>query len=243
MNRCADMLRFYGILNALEAKVGGKCRLAGCDGRMKWPQRGVYFFFEAGEFRSDTGDGMRVVRVGTHALKASSGTTLWGGLSQHRGARKTGGGNHRGSVFRLLVGTAIRKSAKEAEPTTWGIGGSRAKAARAFSLTPEKVGELERHLEFATSKYICSMPFLYVAVNDAPGPECDRGLLERNAITLLSNHGRKPLDPPSREWLGSYCDRDLVRGSGLWNNNHVNEEHDPRFLSVLEHYVEEMSAE
>jgi hypothetical protein len=52
---------------------------------MKWPARGVYFFREAGESRSDTGEGLRVVRVGTHALKAGGSTTLWSPLSTHRG--------------------------------------------------------------------------------------------------------------------------------------------------------------
>jgi hypothetical protein len=93
MSPRADLVRFYEILTALEAEVGAKRWLAECDGRMTWPQRGVYFFFEPGESRSDTGDGMRVVRVGTHALRPGARTTLWGRLSQHRGTKKTGGGN------------------------------------------------------------------------------------------------------------------------------------------------------
>jgi hypothetical protein len=36
---------------------------------MQWLARGVYFFHETGENRADTGEGSRVVRVGTHALK------------------------------------------------------------------------------------------------------------------------------------------------------------------------------
>src|ERR1700693_889670 len=106
MNRHADLVRVYEILGSLEHALGGKRILADCDGRMVWPDRGVYFFFVPGETRSDTGSGPRVVRVGTHALKAGSGTSLWQRLSQHRGIAATGGGNHRGSVFRLLVGTA-----------------------------------------------------------------------------------------------------------------------------------------
>jgi hypothetical protein len=39
----------------------------------------VYFFRESSEDRSDTGEGPRVVRVGTHALKAGARTTLWTG--------------------------------------------------------------------------------------------------------------------------------------------------------------------
>jgi hypothetical protein len=85
MDMHADLIRFYEALGSLEGHLGGKRTLAGCDGRMSWPARGVYFFFEPGEVRSDTGMGPRVVRVGTHALTASSRSSLWQRLSQHRG--------------------------------------------------------------------------------------------------------------------------------------------------------------
>ena len=71
---------------------------------MDWPKRGVYFFFKPGETRRDGTP--RVVRVGTHALKTGSGTSLWDRLSKHRGnlaGRSPGAGNHRGSIFRLHV--------------------------------------------------------------------------------------------------------------------------------------------
>lgn len=107
MNRLNDRRRFYDLLAALERKLGGKRLLANCDGRMDWPPRGVYFFFEPGENRTHSGESPRVVRVGTHALASGSRTTLWNRLSQHQGVRKSGGGNHRGSIFRLHVGTAL----------------------------------------------------------------------------------------------------------------------------------------
>lgn len=106
-NRVADTSRFYHLLAGIEGRIGGRPVLAACDGRMDWPQRGVYFFFEAGEQRSFSGAGDRVVRVGTHAVTDKSRTTLWARLSQHRGSAKSGGGNHRGSIFRLLVGRAL----------------------------------------------------------------------------------------------------------------------------------------
>ena len=66
--RLEDLKRFYLILDRLSDQVGGVRRLRDCDGRMVWPDRGVYFFFEDGENRTDSGIGGRVVRVGTHAL-------------------------------------------------------------------------------------------------------------------------------------------------------------------------------
>jgi hypothetical protein len=65
--------------------------LSACTGRVPWPQRGVYFFMEEGEVRSDSGIGPRIVRVGTHALKRNSTSTLWTRLSQQRALRHCGG--------------------------------------------------------------------------------------------------------------------------------------------------------
>jgi hypothetical protein len=98
--RLQDLVTFYSLLDELGKKVGGARTLAGCRGRMQWPARGVYFFHETGENRSDTGEGPRVVRVGTHALKEGGSTTLWGRLSAHRGQLRSGSGNHRGLDIR-----------------------------------------------------------------------------------------------------------------------------------------------
>jgi hypothetical protein len=59
-------------------------------------------------------------------------------------------------------------------------------------------------------------------------------MIERNAIALLSNYGKAVIDPPSPDWLGRHCDRERVRISGLWNNNHVDEAYDPGFLDLME---------
>lgn len=95
----------------------------------------------------------------------------------------------------------------------------------------------EHSLELAVSAYIRSMPVLRIDVSDAAEPESDRGLTERNSIGLLSNFSRPSLDAASEQWLGRCCDRERVRGSGLWNNNHVDENYEPSFLAVLKKYV------
>lgn len=48
-DRIADTIRFYELLARVERRVGGVRTLETCDGRMGWPLRGVYFFFEAGK--------------------------------------------------------------------------------------------------------------------------------------------------------------------------------------------------
>ena len=83
------------------------------------------------------------------------------------------------------------------------------------------------------------MPFVWLTVDDTPGPESLRVTVERNSIALLSNYNRDSLDPASPDWLGGYSDRERVRISGLWNNNHVDETHDPDFLVALEGLIDD----
>jgi hypothetical protein len=221
--RLKQLVQFYSILDDLEAAIGGARTLADCSGRMGWPDRGVYFFREAGENRSGKGEKPRIVRVGTHALTAGSGTKLWTRLSQHRGQSSTGGGNHGGSIFRLIVGAAlIRRDGLKCP--TWGNRN-----------TAEKSAELP--LEREVTRVIGAMPLLWVPIEDEPGRESHRGYIERNAIALLSNSNKPPLDPPSEDWLGRHSDRERVRKSGLWNQNHVDESCDPAFLDLLAQLV------
>ena len=50
-------------------------------------------------------------------------------------------------------------------------------------------------------------PFLWLHLNDAPGPDSKRGLIERNAIALLSGYRCSAADGPSAKWLGHHSDR------------------------------------
>lgn len=227
--RLADLRRFYALMDELARRTGGPRCLAECSGRMEWPPRGVYFFMEPGEVRRESGEGLRIVRVGTHALKDGSRTTLWKRLSQHKGQALSGGGNHRGSIFRLLIGAALLAD----EPTlcaTWGQGSNAARTIR----------EAERELESRVSAVIGQMPFLFLHIGDDPGPQSLRGAIERNAIALLSNSGKTPLDAASKDWLGARCPRERVRASHLWNQNHVDETYDPAFFVTLETLIHAM---
>ena len=237
MDRVADTARFYRLLERLEARVGGVRRLSECNGRMDWPRRGVYFFFEAGEPRSGSGEGRRVVRIGTHALTAGSRSTLWQRLSQHRGV-EGGGGNHRGSIFRLLVGVALARQGDTALPASWGVGADVGTAARRLRIDRADVRSTEADLELRVSRYVGGMPFLWLDIGDEPGSSSERGLVERNAIALLSSSREPAADPASTGWLGAFSDREPVRRSGLWNNRHVEERYSPSFLDVVGRRVE-----
>ena len=87
------------------------------------------------------------------------------------------------------------------------------------------------------SKVIGEMPFLWLPVDDDPGPTSKRGVIEEGSIALLSNFRGDAIDLPSCTWLGRHCNRVKVRLSGLWNSNHVDEAYDPAFLDTLEELV------
>ena len=237
MKRLRDLVRFYDLLNRLSQQIGGPRQLAESSGRHRWPERGVYFFFESGEARRESGTGPRVVRVGTHAVTEESRTTLWHRLSQHRGNAGNKSGNHRGSIFRALVGAALQAKATVPGVRSWGHKQDARRAALSLGSSLETLQAEEHPVEVAVSEYIGRMPFLWVAVPDMPGAGSDRSTIERGAISLLSNWHRPPLDPPSETWLGLLSDRDRVGGSGLWNVRHVGEDHNPAFLQVLEERI------
>ena len=83
VNRKDDLYRFYKLLRLLERKTGGPFFLSDSN-PTSLPRRGVYFFMESGELRTDTGTGLRVVRVGTHGLTHGSKSTLGQRLTQHK---------------------------------------------------------------------------------------------------------------------------------------------------------------
>jgi hypothetical protein len=109
MTRHEDIDRLHGLLEELERAVEGKQKLEDCTGYVDWPDRGLYIFFAPNEYR-ESGDQLRVTRIGTHAVSEGSSTSLWNRLRTHRGAMRgtyKRDGNHRGSVFRKRVGEAF----------------------------------------------------------------------------------------------------------------------------------------
>jgi hypothetical protein len=231
MSRRDNLDRFYRLLAQLDENVVGKQRLANCDGYMDWPDRGVYFFFATDEQRADS-DQLRLTRVGTHAVSEGSGTSLWNRLRTHRGALSgtyEGGGNHRGSVFRKRVGEAmVERHGLHDEYPEWGDGSSAGRDLRLEEL------EMERRV----SNYLRQLPFLWVDVDDESGPGSDRAYLERNAIALVSNYNKAPIDLRSNSWLGTDSRSEEIRKSGLWNVNHVDESYDPAFLDQFAEAIE-----
>jgi hypothetical protein len=221
-----DVDRLYDLLGWLADVVGGARTLGDCTGYMDWPDRGVYVFLARDERREADGR-RRVVRVGTHAVSAGSDTSLWDRLRTHRGATRgtyEGGGNHRGSVFRKRVGEAIveRDGLHGAYPE-WGEGSTAGRERRLDELP----------LERRVSDCLRGLPFLWLAVDDEPGPDSRRASIERNVIALLSNYERDAVDPRPDDWLGAHSRHEKIRDSGLWNVDHVDEDYDPAFLDDL----------
>lgn len=238
MSRTDDLIRLYRILDRLEVLSDGKRFLAQLSPSRAWPRRGVYFFFEPGEIRAGSGHGQRLVRVGTHALGVGARSTLHQRLRQHAGRSSGLGGNHRGSIFRLLVGEALITRGDCLPCPSWGLKGDIGKAAEMLSTQRAELAVAEAPIETAVSEYLGRLPFLWLPIDDEPGPESLRGYIERNVIALTSSLHEPMVDPPSPSWLGLHSGRDKVRRSGLWNQRHVDENYEPLFLDVLEAAIE-----
>jgi hypothetical protein len=168
----------------------------------------------------------RIVRVGTHAVSRGSKTTLWDRLSTHRGT-VAGSGSHRSSIFRLHVGRAWTRFAKEGSwPATWSKGQS----------APAEVRAGEQELEMQVSKLVRSMSVLWLAVADEPGPSSERSYIEKNAIGLLSRIGLLRASATD-DWLGHFSSDWRIAASGLWNLDYVFRRPDIHFIERLEDAV------
>jgi hypothetical protein len=226
------------VLGDLRDQIAGPYYLADVDGRLDWPDRGVYFFFSpATDLRSAPAHKWRLSRIGTVGVSQGSSNTLWNRLRQHRGnvrGKYAGGGNHRGSIFRLHVGRAlIEKHGWHDQYPHWGEQNPDAETTA--------VREAEHDLEQRVSEYIRDLPFLFVDVDGEPGPECDRAEIEANTIAMVSHH-RCSAGPSDLDWLGFHSPKEAVFQSGLWNVRHVADECDPTVVDLLSEYVASTSA-
>jgi hypothetical protein len=227
MSRQADLDRLYHLFEILEKRVMGMRRLQSCTGHMNWPDRGVYFFFATNETQEDT-DYLRLTRIGTHEASFGTDASLWRRLRTHRGPKKgpyQGGGNHRDSIFRKHVGEAmIQQDDLHTDHPHWG------KSAR----IPDEKRYAEQDHEKRVSNYIRNLPFLWVKVDDQPGPKSDRKYIKQNAIALVSNYQKKSIDQRNEDWLGNDSSCRKIRNSGLWNINHIDDQYEPAFLDRLD---------
>jgi hypothetical protein len=226
-NQILHLDEFYSLLKKLETGFGGRRIFKYSNGKLHWPQKGVYFLFSPNEFRTLDRSTPRVVRVGTHAVSAGSKSTLWNRLRAHRGSIN-GQGNHRASIFRLHVGSAlIERSAGKINLPSWGH----------EQWAPTEIRNYEINLEKQVSDYIGDMSTLWLSVEDESGPRSDRAFIERNAIALLVNSGNI-IDLPSKDWLGNFSPHMAIRRSGLWNVDYIDNIYDQRFLEIIAEYVD-----
>ncbi len=215
-----DVVNLYKCIYRLAENTGGIRIFSECSGKMYWPQRGVYFFVDFNERSIVSKELPRIVRVGTHAVSAGSKTTLWHRLKTHKGTNE-GGGNHRGSIFRLHVGNAIIKK-EGLFCDTWGIGQNASKEIR----------EKEKTIEHLVSEYIGQLGVIVLDVDDLPSATSARAFIEKNSIALLSSINSS-FNFSALDWMGNYSPRSEIINSGLWNINYINSYYDDAFLEKL----------
>lgn len=223
-DRIEDLDKFYALIRKLNEGLKGGMKLKDATGNNGWPEKGVYFFFEDGEFRKTEPFESRVVRVGTHAVSEGSSSNLWNRLRTHRGGVDLGG-NHRGSIFRLHVGKSLIAKEKLDYPT-WGVGQN----------ATREIKDKEKPLEAKVSEVIGNMNILWLQISDRASADSDRSFIEKNSIALLSSFIRK-IDNASKVWLGNYNPHKSISESSMWNVNYVEDDYDPRFLEIFERFV------
>lgn len=194
------------------------------------PEKGVYFFFEQNETRQNSYSN-RVVRIGTHAAIANSNATLYDRLYNHKGSKDLTG-NHRGSVFRKLIGYSLIYK-EELNYPYWGENSKK---------SDKTIKELEKPLEKMVSAYLHTLPFTVLEIPGPSSKDNDRAFIEENTIALLSNFDRPPIDKCSRNWLGQFTRDSKIICSGLWNSDCVErKEIDKNYFDTFEKHLTKMN--
>lgn len=223
--RTIDVSKLYSMLGDPELRRKQLRTFSQITGSRALPRRGLYIFYNPGDRRMFSPSDPRIVRVGTHAVSAGSSSSLWQRLKTHKG-KEDGGGNHRGSIFRLHIGTALI-ARDNLDCSSWAIG---------QSTNSELMGK-EIEIERKVSDYIRNMSVLCLLIDDPSSKTSDRAYLEQNIIALMSGP-IGPVDFADESWLGYYCANPAVRRSSLWNVEHTYKEYDPEFFQVLQTYID-----
>ena len=212
-----DIESFYDLLLELEKHVGGKRRLDEFLTGIAPPVKGVYFFFEPGEYRSNDSAELRVVRVGTHGSSERSSSTIWTRMFEH----KMDNGR---SVFRDHVYWALRNKAKFEQRTPCG----------------------DQEHQQCVSAYIGRMPFLWLKVDSHHERQfiesnavamlsnfrCRDNPIDRQSDNWL---GRFRFDPEYEYRTKQIREnRKKVAKSGLWNVDYVSRRsYSPKLLEKV----------
>jgi hypothetical protein len=196
-----ELNEFYNqILGCIETY--GLFTLKDAHGRQPWPKQGVYFFFDTSEPIPSPDLPGRIVRIGSHGVAQNTNSTLWMRLKQHQGSQTSGGGNHRGSIFRQYVGIALK-----GEPSRW----RDAKAKYA------EVSQDEHAHECLVSDYIRQLPFTVIGIPGHPGKNSQRAIFEGECISYISWAAQNGLIKMRQKWLGLQAEKEEIKKSGLWN--------------------------
>ncbi len=191
----------------------------------KLAKRGVYIFLDPRE-ENFLKDGPRIVRIGTHAVSAESKSTLRNRLRSHFG-QADGGGNHRGSIFRLHVGRALLDSrALDFHSKTWGDG------QHAIA----EIREAEVELEQRVSTYLSDLEIFLIPIDDEPSKDSLRAHVETQLIALCTEDFQT-IDKSEDAWLGRHSPMSAIIKSGLWNLRDVAKKYQSDGLGSVAHLI------
>lgn len=230
---------FYQTLGDLAEATGGPYYLSDYESSWNFPQRGIYVFFHPStDPQVDPPTEWSIARIGTVGVSEGSTATLQGRVRQHRGNASgkygEGGGNHRGSVFRLHVGQALKeKHGWQDKYPHWGS----SHRDLPDDLETESLRQNEHSLEQRVSEYIRSMPFLVIDIPGEPHSDCERARFEKNLIALVSHKRRTNPALMNSDWLGISSPRAEINQTGLWNINHVSGFYSESIINELKPYT------
>ena len=228
--RIDDIERLYDLLDELARRTHPLQPLSACLKPNVKSEPGVYFFYECGECRLQSGKGARIVRVG-------QSTNLRRRLRNHKS------GNKVRSIFCKLVGHALKKKKEDEQ---WQSTSTAQKSLN--ERVTETLGNMQvlcLPIEDETERDCIERNAIALLSNYCRCPTDCQCPTDRQCPTnwqcptncWCPTNCECPIDPPSKNWLGHHHIQEKVRRSGLWSQDHVKDIYDSRFLDTLEDLI------
>jgi len=184
------------------------------------PENGIYFFYEQGEIWGHGGNKPRIVRIGTHKDGNFRNRIKEHYLLDESKMNFDSGkpALHERSIFRKHIGSALLNQHNDDYLQIW----------EKIDFTPkknrEKFGHLrnirkEKEIESEITRILReNFSFRFILLSSQRERMGSKGL----ESSLIGTIAHCQLCKPSNNWLGNYSPKARIRGSGLWQVQHLN---------------------
>ena len=180
------------------------------------PLSGIYFFYEKNEIWGHGGEKLRIVRIGTHKGKNFRSRISDHFLINNKNFNENKPKPSDRSIFRKNIGRVILNKRKDKYLQIWEIDFTKPENIEEWA--KDRDINKEKEIEKEITKIIReNFSFRFIIIEDEKKRIGSEGLERKLIATVAQCEKCKP----SKNWLGLYSPKEVIKKSGLWLTQHL----------------------